>query len=58
MADHKLFHLLMDADASEEEIEELFQDLKQIFENPFDENIELAIGRGSTYVEEYSQDAN
>lgn len=47
---HKLFQYLMEADVSEEEIEELYFDLKFIFENSFDKLINEAQERGSTYI--------
>jgi hypothetical protein len=41
-------------DVSEEEIEELFQDLTFIFNNPFDEQIDIAIStRGAAYIEQH-----
>ena len=49
---HKLMGQLMSANVSEVEIAELFEDLKYIFDNPFDCAINEAITlRGSTYVE-------
>jgi hypothetical protein len=41
----------MEANVSEEEIEELYNDLKFIFENSFDKLINEAMSRGSTYIE-------
>jgi hypothetical protein len=41
-------------DVSEEEILELFQDLTFVYNNPFDEQIEIALTqRGCAYVEQY-----
>lgn len=52
MMNHKLINQLSSANAAEEEIEELFQDLKFIYENPFDQAIEEAVNkRGCAYVE-------
>jgi hypothetical protein len=56
---HRLFNQLMAADASEEEVEELYNDLKFIFENPFDRAIEVALTQhGSTYIEQNNQRLN
>lgn len=49
---HKLINQLSAANAAEEDIEELFQDLKFVYENPFDAAIEEAVNkRGCAYVE-------
>ena len=51
---HKLFDQLMDANASDDEIEELYKDLKNIFDAPFDELINEAVNkRGCVYIENY-----
>ena len=56
---HRLFNQLMAADASEEEVEELYNDLKFIFENPFDKAIEVALmNHGATYIEQNNQRLN
>ena len=53
---HRLMkQLTMSADVTEEEIEELFYDLKYIFENSFDAPIESAIKRGCAYIEQIDQ---
>jgi len=50
---HKLFHQLTEANVSDEEIEELYVDLRFVFENPFDEAINEAIHqRGAAYIEQ------
>ncbi len=50
---HRLFNLLMStSDITESEIEELFSDLKFVFENPFDTLIKEAVtSRKCTYIE-------
>ena len=49
---HKLINQLTAANASEEEILELFVDLQFIYDNPFDEAIENAVTvRRCAYVE-------
>ena len=49
---HKLFDQLMDANASNDEIEELYKDLKNIFDAPFDELINEAVNmRGCVLIE-------
>jgi len=56
---HRLFNLLMSTpDVSESEIEELFSDLKFVFENPFDALIKEAVAsRKCTYIEFAEQKA-
>lgn len=50
---HKLFDQLTAANASDEEIEELYLDLRFVFENPFDAAIEEAMHqRGAAYIEQ------
>jgi hypothetical protein len=52
LMNHKLINQLSAANAAEEDIEELFQDLKFVYENPFDAAIEEAVNaRGCVYVE-------
>lgn len=58
MADHKLYNYLMEANASQEEIEELYTDLKYVFDNPFDPLINAAMERGCTYIDTQSQSLN
>lgn len=48
---HKLFGQLSAADCSDEDIEDLYHDLKYVFDNPFNEQIELAMARNCAYVE-------
>ena len=49
---HKLINQLTAANASEEEIMELFVDLQFIYDNPFDEAIEDAVTvRRCAYIE-------
>jgi len=56
---HKLFNQLASANVSDDEIAELYQDLKFVFENPFDQLIKEAITlRGATYVEQSQQFLN
>ncbi len=56
---HRLFNLLMSTpDVTESEIEELFRDLKFVFENPFDTLIKEAVSsRKCTYIEFAEQKA-
>ena len=50
---HKLFDQLTAANVSDEEIEELYMDLRFVFENPFDVAINEAIHqRGAAYIEQ------
>ena len=50
---HRLFDQLTAANPSDEEFEELYLDLRSVFENPFDAAINEAIQqRGATYVEQ------
>lgn len=50
--EHKLFNQLMAANAADDEIEELYKDLKNIFDAPFDELINEAVNkRGCVYME-------
>ena len=50
---HKLFDQLTEANVSDEEIEELYADLRFVFDNPFDDIINEAIHqRGATYIEQ------
>lgn len=46
---------LTNSDATPEEIEELFHDLKYIYDNPFDTLITAAMERGSVYIESQDQ---
>ena len=49
---HKLFDQLMAAEASDDEIAELYNDLKYLFDAPFDELINEAVNkRGCVYME-------
>lgn len=49
---HKLFNQLTDANVDDDEIEELYQDLRFIFDDPFDVVISEAIKqRGVVYIE-------
>jgi hypothetical protein len=52
-AGHKLFNMLMSApEVTESEIEDLFNDLKYVLENPFDALIQDAVShRNCTYIE-------
>ena len=50
---HKLFDQLTAAEASDDEIEELYMDLRFVFDNPFDAAINEAIHqRGAAYIEQ------
>jgi hypothetical protein len=50
--EHKLFNQLMEANASDDEIAELYEDLRCIFNTPFDELINKALNeRGCVYIE-------
>jgi len=50
--DHKLFNQLVAANAADEEIAELYEDLRYIFDAPFDELINEAVSkRGCVYIE-------
>jgi hypothetical protein len=50
--EHKLFNQLVAADATDEEMAELYEDLRYVFGDPFDELIEEAVSkRGCVYVE-------
>jgi hypothetical protein len=56
---HKLMGQLMAANVSEEEIAELYEDLKYVFDSPFDTAIGIAVDtRGCTYVEFAEQRPN
>jgi hypothetical protein len=56
---HKLFNQLSAAHCSEDEIAELYDDLKYIFDSPFDNELNVAITqRGCTYVEIAEQRPN
>jgi hypothetical protein len=56
---HKLMGQLMAAEVSEDEIAELFEDLRYIFDNPFDTLINEAVTlRGCTYIETSEQRPN
>ena len=49
---HRLLNQITAAEVTEEEIKELFDDLKFIYDNPFDETIRKAIAeRCVAYVE-------
>lgn len=43
--DHKLFNQLMAAQASDEEVAELYQDLYRVIEQPFDTLIHEAVSQ-------------
>ena len=49
---HKLFDQLTAANVTDEEIEELYMDLQFVFENPFDDEINLAMARNCVYIEQ------
>ena len=50
--DHKLLNQITAADVTEEDIQELYDDLKFIYDNPFDETIKKAIAeRCVAYIE-------
>jgi hypothetical protein len=52
LMNHKLINQLTSANVADEDIEELFLDLKFVYENPFDAAIEDAVAkRGCAYVE-------
>jgi hypothetical protein len=57
---HRLMNMLTSApDIQEAEIEELFNDLKYVYENPFDTRIQRAITENNcTYVENLDQRLN
>ena len=49
---HRLLNQITAAEVTEEEIKELFDDLKFIYENPFQETVEKAIvERAVAYIE-------
>ncbi len=51
--DHRLFNQLYESNVTDEEVAELFDDLKFVLENPFDAQIEEATSiRGCAYVEQ------
>jgi len=53
---HKLFNQLTAANVSEDEISELYEDLKYVFDNPFDILIDDAVTkRGCAYIEQPQQ---
>lgn len=57
--DHRLINQLTASDATEDEIKELYEDLRYIFENPFDCSINEAISqRGCAYIEQTQLLAN
>jgi hypothetical protein len=50
--EHKLFNQLHDSNVPDDEIRELYEDLKFVLDNPFDAAIEEATSvRGAAYVE-------
>lgn len=50
--EHKLFNQLVAANVADEEIKELYDDLRHIFESTFDELINEAVNkRGCIYLE-------
>ncbi len=56
---HKLFDQLTEANVANEEIEELYEDLRFIFESPFDAAINDAIrNRGALYIEQTQPEAH
>ena len=56
---HRLFDQLSAANASDDEIEELYNDLKFVFDNPFDDAINEAIKvRQCSYIEQPQPVAN
>jgi hypothetical protein len=56
--DHKLMGHLTASDATPDEIKELFNDLKYIYDNPFDTYINEAMERGCVYIEQQDPLAN
>lgn len=49
---HKLFNQLMASNPDEDEVEELYNDLKAMFAGPFDDAIEDAVAnRQCVYIE-------
>lgn len=49
---HKLFSLLIASNPADEDVADLYQDLKYIFETDFDSAIQEAVTvRGCTYLE-------
>ena len=55
----KLFKQLIEANVSDEEISELYEDLKYIFESTFDEAVAEAVNiRGCQYIEAPEQRPN
>jgi hypothetical protein len=55
----RLFKQLMEAKVSDEEVAELYDDLKYIFDDTtFDDAVHAAIARGAYYVEEPEQRPN
>ena len=57
--EHKLFNQLMAANVEDDEIAELYEDLRHIFENTFDDLINEAVNkRGCVYLELLQQLAN
>jgi len=56
---HRLFDQLSAANASDDEIEELYNDLKFVFDNPFDDAINDAIKtRQCSYVDQQQPKAH
>jgi hypothetical protein len=55
MKKHSLISQLQLADVTEEQIEELFDDLKYVFDNPFDAAIDLATMDNRASYFEYPQ---
>ena len=56
---HRLFDQLNSANATDDEIEELYNDLKFVFDNPFDAAIHEAINvRQCSYVDQLQPKAH
>jgi len=56
---HKLFDQLAAANVADDEIAELYEDLRYIFDSTFDEYINEAVNkRGCVYIEIYQPLAN
>jgi hypothetical protein len=56
---HKLFNQLVAAHPSENEITELYEDLRYVIESPFDTLIAEAVtNRGCAYIDQFQSLAN
>lgn len=49
---HRLINMLMATEPDEDEVQELYEDLRKIFDGPFDEEINAAMARNCIYIEQ------